>query len=102
MKTPTPIGLYYSLLDLTLTQQRIALGATETIGRRMMLMASGRLTQSEAASMLWEKPTAWAKGIDGASRAAKRRESAVDVTTALLRPVSRKANSNARRLRNKK
>jgi hypothetical protein len=84
---------------LAFHQQALALGAAETIARRMTMMGSGTLSGVEATAMMFEKPAAFAKGMERAAIAATKGQNPSRVMTEFLKPISASAGSNARRLR---
>ena len=89
----------FDYVDLALQQQKLALSATETIWRRSALYSRGALTPLEATAMWMEKPAAFAKGAEKAMMAAARGKSPAKIMDAALDPLTRKASSNAKRLR---
>ena len=86
------------LLRLQTAYGRMALAAAEVIGRRSFLMAQGAMTAAETTRMVLEKPATFADAAMRASVAAARGASPTRIAEAGLRPIARKARSNARRL----
>jgi len=84
---------------LAFQQQRLAMGAGETILRRGMMMGTGSMGAVEAASMWFEKPAAFAKGFEKAATAMAGGKPQAQVMTEFLRPIAASAASNAERLR---
>lgn len=78
---------------------RLNLSAGEVIARRTVLMMTGALSTTEAATMLVEKPRAVLVSAERAIRAAARGGSPAAVAEAALRPYKVRAAANARRLR---
>lgn len=82
-------------------QHAMWLSAAEVIWWRGLQMAAGQMSLREATRMTMEKPAAFAKGLEQGVLAAVQGKGPDKVTTAFLRPVSRRAHANARRLRRK-
>lgn len=79
--------------------QRMWMSAAEVIWWRSMQMALGTMTQTESTNMVMEKPVAFAKAAQQAALAAATGKTPAHVAVAGIKPVSRKARSNASRLR---
>ncbi len=94
-KTPNPMDW----IVLGFQQQRLLMGAGETILRRSMMMGTGSMGAAEAVSMWFEKPTAFAKGFEAAALAAAKGQPQAQIMTAFLRPIAASAAANAARLR---
>ena len=92
---PTPADW----ISLAAAQYALALSAGETIARRSMLMGQGTMTALEATSMIVEKPAAFAEGWRNAALAVVRGGSPVEAMTEFLKPVTKAASANAKRLR---
>ena len=89
----------FDYIDLGLQQQKLGLAAAETIWRRSSLYSRGALTPVETMTMMFEKPTAMAKGMENAAKAAASGKTPVQIVNAALAPMTAKASSNAKRLR---
>ena len=89
----------FDFVDLGLQQQKLGLAAAETIWRRSSLYSRGALTPDETMSMMFEKPTALAQGLEGAAKAVASGKNPAQVLNAALAPMTAKASSNAKRLR---
>jgi hypothetical protein len=79
--------------------QRMWMSAAEVIWWRSMQMALGTMTRTESTNMVMEKPVAFAKAAQEAAFAAATGKTPAQIARAGLKPVSRKAGSNASRLR---
>lgn len=86
-------------MALGFQQQRLLMGAGETILRRSMMMGMGGMGAAEAASMWFEKPAAFAKGFEQAAVAMAGGKPQAQVMTEFLRPIAAASASNAKRLR---
>ncbi len=84
---------------LGVLQQTLVMSAAETIMRRSALMGAGQMGMPEVTSMMMEKPTAVAKGFEKAAIAASKGQNVAQVTSEFLKPMTTKASSNAKRLR---
>lgn len=96
-KPTLPTILDYS--NALFQQQKLAMAATETIWHRTTQMALGQMSPTENMAMWLEKPTAMAVGFEKASLAAIAGKSPLNVMQAALEPMTKKATSNAKRLR---
>jgi hypothetical protein len=86
---------------LGMASLQLALASNEVIWRRSMQLAAGTMTPVEAARMMFEKPTAFARAAERAAVAAATRKGPLAVTESFIRPIGTKARGNARRLRRK-
>ena len=86
-------------IDLSFATYALAMGAGETILRRSLLMGQGAMTALEATSMVMEKPAAFAVAWQNAALATVRGRPPVAVMTEFLKPITKAASSNAKRLR---
>lgn len=86
-------------IALGFQQQRLLLGASETIVRRSMMMGAGTMGMVEATSMWFEKPAAFAEGFEKAAIAVAKGKSYAQIMTEFLRPIAASAGANAKRLR---
>ena len=84
---------------LAFAQYALAMSAGETILRRSLLMGQGAMTALEATSMVMEKPAAFAEAWQNAALATVRGRPPVAVMTEFLKPITKAASSNAKRLR---
>ena len=89
----------FGLVALGLQQQKLMISAAETVARRMQIAGTGKMSPVEMAGMMMEKPTAFAQGYEKAARAAAQGRAPVAILTEFYDPMTRKASSNAKRLR---
>ena len=99
MAKRTMTGNPMDWVALGFEQQRLMMGAGETIMRRAMMMGTGDMGAAETASMWFEKPSAFAKGFEKAAVAAARGKPHAQVMTEFLKPIAASAAANADRLR---
>lgn len=98
----TPDGMwkaYLAMGRLAQANAMLGLSAAEVVWRRSAMMATGAMSGPEATRMFMEKPTAFADAAQKAAMAAVRGGDAVSVASAAIRPLRRKTQANARRLR---
>lgn len=86
-------GLAYGQMVMT---------ANQVIAMRTMQMALGTMKPAEAARMVMEKPTAFAKSMEMATRSAAASRGIAAATLAGIKPIGAKTKSNAKRLRKQK
>ena len=86
-------------MRFALSYGQMNLAAAEVIMRRSMKMSLGRMSAPEAAGMVLEKATAFAKASENAAVAAFRGADPARIATAALRPIHAKSRSNARKYR---
>lgn len=89
----------FGLIAFGVQQQKLMLGAIETIALRTQSARDGNLTSVEMIGMMMEKPTAFAKGYEKAAKAVAKGRAPIAVMTEFYEPMTRKASSNAKRLR---
>lgn len=85
--------------DFAASAQSMAQNASFVILRRSMMMAEGKMRPAEAIRMTMEKPVAFAAAAQSAALAAVNGKGAPQIASAALKPIARKAQSNARRLK---
>ncbi|MFD0982422.1 hypothetical protein [Tropicimonas aquimaris] len=85
----------------SLAYTRMWLSASEVIWTRSMMMALGTMTPKEAAQMVFEKPTAFARAAEKAAVAMATSSGNAAAALASIRPIEAKTRSNARRLRSR-
>jgi len=78
---------------------RLSLAASETIWHRSMQMTMGKMSALENASMWTEKPTALIGSMEKATIAAVAGKPPVQIMQAAMEQLTKKASSNAKRLR---
>lgn len=78
---------------------RMVTSASEVIARRCAQMALGTMSHEEAARMVLEKPSAFAKATEMATRATAARRGTAAAALAALKPIGAKTGANAKRLR---
>lgn len=85
--------------DVSMAYGRMMLSANEVIQRRMLQMAMGQMKPEEAVRMVMEKPAAFAKSFEMATRAAAASKGGPEAILAAIRPIEAKTRANSRRLR---
>ena len=76
--------------------------AAEVVWWRSLRIAMGNLSPQEATRMMMEKPAAFAEAAEKAARAAASQKDPAEVAAALITPLDRRTNANAKRLRRQK
>ena len=92
---PTPIAF----TKFAFQQQKLSMAACEVVFRRMTALGAGQMSDTEAVSMVFEKPTAFAKGAERAAQAMVMGRGPLAATIEFYKPMTHKATSNAKRLR---
>ena len=92
----------FALASLAFEQQRLIMSAWQTIWWRTADAMSGTMSQKEFAAMWSEKPVAMAKSMQKSASAAMRNRPPVEIARQAIRPLERKASSNAKRLGRRK
>ncbi len=95
----TPFGMMMAWMRLAETSMALGMSSAEVIAQRTGQMMTGSMTPREAERMVSEKSEAMLRSAEAATRAVMRGASPQAVAEAALRPMARKAASNARRLR---
>ncbi|MBE3637414.1 hypothetical protein [Mangrovicoccus algicola] len=85
--------------QVNLAYGRMILSAGEVVQKRMLQMALGTMKSEEAARMVLEKPAAFAKSFEMASRAAAGSKGTAEAMLAAIRPIEASTRANSRRLR---
>ncbi len=85
--------------EVSLSYGRMMISASEVIQKRTLQMALGQLGPGEAARMVMEKPAAFAKSFEMATRAAAGSKGTAAAALAAIRPIEARTRSNSRRLR---
>ncbi|MGB0661136.1 MAG: hypothetical protein ACPGNV_13290 [Mangrovicoccus sp.] len=93
------------LFEVALTWQKagrayaeMMIDANTVIRERMTQMAFGMMKPEEAALMVMEKPSAFAKSIAMASQAHADQQGHAAITLAAIEPLTAKTSANAKRL----
>lgn len=92
----------FALVSLAFEQQRLIMSAWQTIWLRTADALAGTMSQKEIATMWSEKPVAMAKSLQKSASAAMRNRPPVEIARQAIRPLERKASSNAKRLARRK
>lgn len=82
-----------------MVQQAMWLSAAEVVWWRGFEMAAGSFRSAEAVRMVFEKPAAFAEGIERGAIAAAKGQGPEKVVEAFVRPIGQKTRSNVYRLR---
>lgn len=97
--------MYSPFFEAAATWQRVAMAqmqmmytASTVIQIRVMQMGLGIMRPDEAARMVLEKPTAFAKSTEMSMRALARNRGYAAAALEAMKPVGAKTKSNARRL----
>ena len=92
----------FALASLAFEQQRLMMSAWQTVWWRTADALAGTMSHKEFTAMWSEKPVAMAKSLQKSTSAAVRNRPAVEIARQAIRPLERKASSNAKRLARRK
>ncbi len=84
--------------ELSLACARLSWSSAQVIQARSAAIAAGTLAPAEAMRMVWEKPAAFALGMEKAMVAVSRSPDMAAAALAGIGPLNIKASANARRL----
>ena len=84
--------------EVSLASARLTWSAAQVVQIRAAQMATGTMKPAEAMRMVFEKPAAFAAGMEKVAVAAARSPDLAAMALAGLAPVSSSAKANARRL----